>query len=56
MFPYAGTVCKMQDLREAKYMIHLEFGYFTMNQFEAIYIDVREEFVMPIIGITNEEL
>jgi CMP-N-acetylneuraminic acid synthetase len=44
MFPYAGTVCKMQDLREAKYMIPLEFEYFTMNQFEAIDIDVREEF------------
>jgi CMP-N-acetylneuraminic acid synthetase len=34
----------MQDLREAKYMIPLEFEYFTMNQFEAIDIDVREEF------------
>lgn len=44
MFPYAGTVCKMKDFREAKYMIPLEFEYFTMNQFEAIDIDVREEF------------
>ena len=44
MFPYAGTVCKMKDLREANYMIPLEFEYFTMNQFEAIDIDVREEF------------
>jgi len=44
MFPYAGTVCKMKDLREAKYMIPMEFEYFNMNQFEAIDIDELEEF------------
>jgi CMP-N-acetylneuraminic acid synthetase len=44
MFPYAGTVCKMRDLREANYMIPLEFEYFNMNQFEAIDIDEQEEF------------
>lgn len=44
MFPYAGTVCKMRDLREVNYMIPLEFEYFNLNQFEAIDIDEHEEF------------
>ena len=44
MFPYAGTACKMGDLRQARYMIPMEFEYFTMNQFEAIDIDNLQEF------------
>lgn len=44
MFPYAGTVCKLGELREAKYMIPKDFEYFKVNQFEAIDIDVIEEF------------
>ena len=46
MFPYAGTVCKMKDLREVSYMIPREFEYFHLNQFEAIDIDTKEEFEM----------
>ena len=46
MFPYAGTVCKMEDLRKVNYMIPQEFDYFTLNQFEAIDIDTHEEFEM----------
>tara|TARA_B100002019_G_scaffold131697_1_gene113186 strand:- start:1774 stop:2475 length:702 start_codon:yes stop_codon:yes gene_type:complete len=46
MFPYAGTVCKMKDLREVSYMIPREFEYFHLNQFEAIDIDTQEEFEM----------
>lgn len=44
MFPYAGTACKMRDLRQVNYMIPLEFEYFDLNQFEAIDIDEHEEF------------
>ena len=44
LFPYAGTMCKMADLREAKYCIPLEFDYFNLSQFEAIDIDTQEEF------------
>jgi len=46
MFPYAGTVCKMKDLRKVNYMIPQEFDYFNLNQFEAIDIDTQEEFEM----------
>ena len=46
MFPYAGTVCKMKDLREVSYMIPQNFEYFPVSQFEAIDIDTDEEFTM----------
>lgn len=46
MFPYAGTVCKMSDLREVNYMIPLEFEYFALDQFESIDIDTLSEFEM----------
>ena len=46
MFPYAGTVCKMKDLREVSYMIPQNFEYFPVSQFEAIDIDTDEEFRM----------
>ena len=44
MFPYAGTVCKMKDLRKVNYMIPQQFEYFSLNQFESIDIDTKEEF------------
>lgn len=46
MFPYAGTVCKMQDLRKVNYMIPQDYDYFELNQFEAIDIDTKQEFEM----------
>ena len=46
MFPYAGTVCKMQDLRKVNYMIPQSYDYFELNQFEAIDIDTKQEFEM----------
>ena len=46
MFPYAGTVCKMQDLRKVNYMIPQEYEYFELNQFESIDIDTEDEFSM----------
>ena len=44
MFPYAGTVCKMKDLKKVNYMIPQQFEYFSLNQFESIDIDTKEEF------------
>lgn len=46
MFPYAGTTCKMRDLRTVNYMIPQKFEYFPLNQFESIDIDTKEEFEM----------
>ena len=46
MFPYAGTTCKLGDLRKVNYMIPQEFEYFKLNQFESIDIDTKEEFEM----------
>ena len=46
MFPYAGTVCKMEDLRKVNYMIPQSYDYFELNQFEAIDIDTKQEFEM----------
>ena len=46
MFPYAGTACKMADLRKVNYMIPQRFNYFPLNQFESIDIDTKEEFEM----------
>ena len=46
MFPYAGTTCKLGDLRKVNYMIPQKFEYFELNQFESIDIDTKEEFEM----------
>jgi CMP-N-acetylneuraminic acid synthetase len=53
MFPYAGTVCKMKDLRQVDYMIPLEFDYFKLDQFECIDIDIQEEFDMAKLLYTH---
>ena len=44
LFPYAGTVCKLGELRDLKYMIPRTFEYFEINQLESIDIDTLEEF------------